>query len=411
MNAAAPRVAFFPDTYHEIDGVANTSRQFESFALRNGLPFLTVFGAEKDDIQVEGTVSRMACRRGRIGFPVDSKHSFDLTFWRHYNAVEAMVRKFEPDVLHITGPSDVGQLGALVAHKLRIPLAASWHTNLHEYAEQRAVAMLSWLPPRLRGSVGPKIREMSLRATLRFYKIARILFAPNAELIELLEKGTGKPCYPMERGVDTTLFSPQHRDRPNGPFVVGYVGRLTTEKNVRFLADLERALQQAGMVNFRFLIVGQGAEETWLKSTMQQADFTGVLKGEALARAYANMDVFVFPSRTDTYGNVVLEALASGVPAVVTESGGPRFIVRDGETGFVANDLQGFVGHVQTLAGQPERADRMRVAARAHALTTSWDSVFESVYARYVKALKDCAGGTKFVLRAEGELLPRTPKI
>ncbi len=158
----------------------------------------------------------------------------------------------------------------------------------------------------------------------------------------MIEKGAGKACYPMHRGVDTDLFNPRRRDRGDDTFVIGYVGRLTVEKNIRELVELERRLIQEGLSNFRFLIVGQGAEESWLRANMKKADFTGVLRGEELARAYANMDIFAFPSRTDTYGNVVLEALASGVPAVVTDSGGPRFIVRDGETGFVARDPQEF---------------------------------------------------------------------
>lgn len=391
MITPVPRVAFFPDTYHQIDGVANTSRQFEAFAIRNRLPFLTVFGGDENVMESDGTATRMSCRRGPIGFQLDSKHTFDLAFWRHCKSVEQVVRNFNPDILHITGPSDVGQLGPLIAHRLRIPLAASWHTNIHEYAEQRTVAMLPWLPSNFLKMLGPGIRQASLHATLRFYKIARMLFAPNPELIELLEKGTGKPCYPMPRGVDTALFSPQRRDRSDHMFVLGYVGRLTAEKNIRFLAELEQALQQAGNLNFRFLIVGQGAEAAWLKAKMWRADFPGVLRGEALARAYANMDAFVFPSRTDTYGNVVLEALASGVPAIVTNSGGPRFIVRPGETGFVANNLPEFVQHIQTLAGHPDKLDRMRAAARAHALTASWDNVFKSVYSRYSQCLRDCA--------------------
>jgi phosphatidylinositol alpha 1,6-mannosyltransferase len=101
---------------------------------------------------------------------------------------------------------------------------------------------------------------------------------------------------------------------------------------------------------------------------MRQAEFPGVLYGESFARAYANMDVFVFPSRTDTYGNVVLEALASGVPAIVTDSGGPRFIVRSGETGFVAKDLEDFVDRVMLLASQPGLRQRMRSSARDYGL-------------------------------------------
>jgi phosphatidylinositol alpha 1,6-mannosyltransferase len=391
------RVAFFPDTYDEIDGVANTSRQFEAFAKRRGWPFLVVHGGARDGIEPDGSVIRLIYRRGRIGFPVDKKHDFDLAFWRHYDAIKEAVRKFDPDILHITGPSDVGQLGALVAHRLQIPLAASWHTNLHEYAERRACSLLWSLPESWRERMGSEIRKACLTAILRFYRIAQILFAPNPELMNLLQKGTGKPCYPMERGVDTVLFNPERRDRSKGGFVIGYVGRLTVEKNIRFLAELERALKDAGLEDCRFLIVGQGAEDLWLKANMQNADFAGVLRGTELARAYANMDVFVFPSKTDTYGNVVLEALASGVPAVVSDCGGPQFVVSRGETGFVAKSQREFVDYVRILAGQKERLRLMQSAARSYALRASWDKVFDDVYAGYARGLRGFAAPGKNV--------------
>jgi phosphatidylinositol alpha 1,6-mannosyltransferase len=391
------RVAFFPDVYHEVDGVANTARQFEQFALRRQLPFLVVHGGAKNAREVNGTVIRMERCRGPIGFPLDKKHDFDLAFWRHYRTVENEVRKFEPDVLHITGPSDVGQVGALIAHRLRVPLAASWHTNVHQYAEQRAATLFPFFPLKVRQALGTGIRQGSLRATLRFYKIAQILFAPNQELIELLEGGTGKPCFPMHRGVDTTLFDPARRDRKDDLFVIGYVGRLTVEKNVRFFAVLERALLDSGLSNFRFLIVGQGAEELWLKAKLGHADFTGVLIGPALARAYANMDVFVFPSHTDTYGNVVLEASASGVPAIVTENGGPRFVVQAGTTGFVAHNVHEFVTHIQALASQPAQLKTMQISARSHAMNASWDAVFESVYSAYERRLRVLVDAGKVV--------------
>jgi len=401
----ALRVAFFPDTYDEIDGVANTSRQFESFALRRALPFLTVHGGTENQIQRLGSTLRVTRRRGRFGFAVDKKHDFDLAFWRHLHDVESMVREFDPDILHITGPSDVGQLGVAIAHRLRIPLAASWHTNVHEYAEQRARAMLFVLPKAVRDPMGAAIRHASLLATLRFYHIAQVLFAPNQELIDVIETGTGKPCYPMHRGVDTELFHPRRRDRADGRFVIGFVGRLTVEKNIHDFAELERRLIQSGLTNFRFLIVGQGAEEPWLRSNLQNADFTGVLRGEALASAYANMDVFAFPSRTDTYGNVVLEALASGVPAVVTDAGGPRFIVRPGETGFVERNIQGFCARIHDLVMRPAQRENMRAAARTQAMAASWDAVFESVYAGYEHGLREgAAAGKKIRMRSQAGL-------
>jgi phosphatidylinositol alpha 1,6-mannosyltransferase len=111
-----------------------------------------------------------------------------------------------------------------------------------------------------------------------------------------------------------------------------------------------------------------------------------VLRGEALSRAYANMDIFIFPSHTDTFGNVVLEALASGVPAVVTPDGGPRYIIRDGATGFVAEDNE-FSAAIARILASPALHEQMRTAARQHALTASWDSVFEKVYAAYEQVL------------------------
>jgi phosphatidylinositol alpha 1,6-mannosyltransferase len=111
------------------------------------------------------------------------------------------------------------------------------------------------------------------------------------------------------------------------------------------------------------------------------------LRGAALARAYANMDVLVFPSHTDTFGNVVLEALASGVPAVVTLDGGPKFIVRDGETGFVTDDDH-FADAVADLVHDRTRLKEMRLRAREYALGCSWDAVFDRVYADYETALQ-----------------------
>jgi phosphatidylinositol alpha 1,6-mannosyltransferase len=157
------------------------------------------------------------------------------------------------------------------------------------------------------------------------------------------------------------------------------------------LARVERELEAMCVGGVRFLIVGHGSEEDSLRRDLKEAEFAGVLRGAALARAYANMDVLVFPSHTDTFGNVVLEALASGVPAVVTRHGGPKFIVRDGETGFVTDDDR-FAEAVAALARDRVRLEDMRLRARGYALGCSWDSVFDRVYAGYQTALHSVQG-------------------
>jgi phosphatidylinositol alpha 1,6-mannosyltransferase len=388
VNDTPVRVAYFTDAYLEVDSVANTVRQFEAFARRHQVPFLILHGGyEREQVIREGAVTRVELPRSRFGFALDRKHEFDLAFLRHLSRAKEIIREFAPDVIHITGPSDVGILGVFVAHQLGIPLVASWHTNVHQYAEPRALPLLFFLPGAWRAKLGARIRELSFLATARFYKIPRVLMAPNRELIALLEKATGKPCLLMGRGVDTDLFHPRRRDRPGWPFAIGYVGRITVEKNVEALVEIERGLSAAGLTDYQLLIVGQGSSENYLRSHLKKSDLAGVLCGEELARAYANMDVFVFP-KTDTFGNVVLEALASGVPALVTDQGGPHFIVNPGKTGYVCKDNATFVQCIHRLHESSVELDAMRLRARKQAESASWDSIFAAVYRAYETALE-----------------------
>ena len=389
MTDTTIRVAYFSDTYLEIDGVANTARRYEEYVRRNNLPWLLLHGGyEKEKVVREGAFTRVELPRSRFGFALDRKHDFDLAFLRLHSRADELLREFAPDVLHITGPSDVGIMGAIIAHRLRIPLVASWHTNVHQYAERRALPLLFFLPPDTRGKVGSRIRELSFRLTARFYKIPRVLMAPNQELIQLLEAATRKPCFLMARGVDTQLFHPRLRDRDGWPFTIGYVGRITVEKNVEMLVEIERGLHAAGVTDCRFLVVGQGASEDYLRANLKNCVLTGVLSGEDLARAYANMDVFAFPSKTDTFGNVVLEALATGTPALVTNEGGPQFVVRPGETGFICRTAGEFVEYLLRLRSNPEELKTLRSNARRQAEAASWDTVFQAVYRAYEVALE-----------------------
>ncbi len=384
MNAGGgPRVAFFPDAYHEIDGVANTSRHFEAFAIERQLPFLIIHAGPRHETTTHGSVTRIQLKRSAATFPIDRGHRYDLLFQRYRARLMPIVRDFDPDVVQITGPTDVGTLGAMISHKLRVPLAATWQTNLPMYARSRILQAFSFLPKGISQWLAASAERGSAWAMTRFYKWPQLLFAPNPDLVDELETATGKPCYLMSHSVDTKIFNPGFRDREAGPFRIGYVGRLTPEKNVRWLAQLEERLIAKGYDDFEMVIVGDGAEGPWLRRNMQKASFTGVLTGKDLSRAFANMDVLAFPSRTETFGLVVLEAQASGVPAVVTSAGGPRFSVEPGETGFVVNNVEEFSDCVELLLTQPERLLLMRAAARESALSTSWTTIFESMYFAY----------------------------
>ena len=230
--------------------------------------------------------------------------------------------------------------------------------------------------------------ENSLRACLLFYNIPRVVLAPNQDLLQLLGRDTGKPAFLMSRGVDIDLFSPTKRSKSDAIVSVGYVGRLSPEKNVRLLPDIEQALAADAGPPVRFTIVGEGCEREWLHRNLRRATFTGVLRGEALASAYADMDVFAFPSETETFGNVVLEAMASGVPVVAMARGGPMSLAGSGPSPILARDPSEYVEAVRALVSDIARRRVMSDAGRARALQMSWDHIFDAVYRAYAEAVR-----------------------
>jgi phosphatidylinositol alpha 1,6-mannosyltransferase len=385
-----PRVAYFPDSFHEVNGVAHTSRNFVAYVERHELPFLCVrAGGRPQAFEESGELRTLELGRSRGSVRMEKDLDFDTLFWRHGGAIRRELERFRPDVIHITGPSELGMFGAYFAWEMGVPLAASWHTNVHEYAARRMGWLTGRMSERQGAGVERGVEAGVLWATSQFYKLAKVLFAPNEELCAMLERSTGRPCFLMQRGVDTTMFSPARRTQAESDrdVVLGYVGRLSIEKNVALLVRVERELEAVGLGGVRFLIVGHGSEEATLRRELKKVEFAGVLRGAQLGEAYANMDVLVFPSHTDTFGNVVLEALASGVPAVVTPDGGPKFIVRDGMTGFVTGD-DGFAAAVAGLVRDRVRLEEMRRGAREYALGCSWDAVFDRVYAGYGTAMR-----------------------
>jgi phosphatidylinositol alpha 1,6-mannosyltransferase len=380
---STPRVALFCETFHEINGVALTARQLVAFAQRKQLPFLSVRPGPKFAEFHDGPLSSIELPRSFASFGIERDLRYDLFFWRHLKSLRRALEKFQPDVIHITSPGEFGQLGAVLAHSLGVPLVASWHTNLHQYAGRRLEKFLCFLSSPVPRGAHDWAEHSSLRLLLRFYRIARVTLAPTPEQVRWLEQGTSKPSFLMPRGVDCEEFHPHFRSVNDGVLRLGFVGRVTPEKGVRLLADIERALVAAGHHDFSIVVVGDGSERDWLKTHMRHGDFRGVLRGKDLARAFADMDLFVFPSRTDTFGNVIQEAAASGVPAVVTCEGGPRNLVVPSITGYVAGTDQQFIALVVELAADRARLRAMGQAAREHVQGVSWDAAFEMTYAAY----------------------------
>ena len=141
-----PRVAYFPDSFHEVNGVAHTSRNFVAFAERHGLPFLCVRAGDRATaFEQTSELRTMELGRSKASVRMEKDLEFDALFWRHAGVIRRELERFKPDVIHITGPSELGIFGAYFAWKMGIPLAASWHTNVHEYGARR----VAWLTQRL----------------------------------------------------------------------------------------------------------------------------------------------------------------------------------------------------------------------------------------------------------------------
>lgn len=389
MLSNTPRVALFADTFHEVNGAANVIRRLTAFARENDFPFLSIRSGGETRFDRDGSVDVLELKRHKYSFPIDGELKFDPLLWRHKKFVWQRLTEFKPDVLHVTGLNDISQLGFYFAHFKNISTVASWHTNTHEYTARRMLCAMRWLPQRAQNLISKSVEGAIMCGIMKVHFLAQLQLAPNLELVEQLERRTRRPSFLMSRGVDTKFFSPEKRRRSSSDstFVIGYVGRLRPEKNVRFFGEIERALRASGIENYKFVFVGEGSEDEWLRKNLKNVELTGVLRGEALAQTYADMDLFAFPSRTDAFGNVVLEAMASGVPAVVMPDGGPKYLIEHGHSGYAATDEEDFLSGVVELAKHSTcRLREMKSSARQAALDRSWERVFEEVYKKYQMA-------------------------
>lgn len=395
-----PRVALFADTFHETNGAANVLRRLKAFASDTSRELLTVCAGNETKLDKDGPAWTLELRRSRVSFPIDGDLKYDPLLWRHWSRVKRVLADFRPNIIHITGLNDISQLGFYFAHFGQINAVASWHTNTHEYVGRRLASAMSWLPRPVVKTIATGAERLSFRGLMTANFIAQMQLAPNEDLVELLQKETKRPAALMSRGVDTELFNPSKRRREDiSDFVLGFVGRLRPEKNVRFLAKIDSQMKRAGLTGYKWLIVGEGGEDDWLRSNLSNAQLTGVLHGEELAMAYANMDLFVFPSKTDAFGNVVLEGMASGVPAVVMSDNGPKFLIKDSVDGFIASDDKNFIEIVTRFAAAVNVPPEISNAARTAAEARSWPTVFEQLYRDY----KTAAGFAKNV-RAQSKL-------
>ena len=280
-----------------------------------------------------------------------------------------VLRGFDPHVVHLASPALLGYGGLLAARRLGVPTVAVYQTDVAGFAASYGVPLAA-------RPVWAWMRQLHSRAD-------RTL-APSTAAIDDLEAHGVPRVHHWPRGVDITGFAPSHRDErlrrtwsPDGKPIVGFVGRLAPEKHLDRLAALARR------TDVQLVIVGDGIEKDRLQSALPSAIFTGALYGPQLATAYASMDVFVHPGEHETFCQAVQEALASGVPVVAPDAGGPRDLVVPFRTGLLnaperfESLLSESVDHL--LAQRPRYSE----AARRSVIGRTWPAICARLVEHY----------------------------
>jgi glycosyltransferase involved in cell wall biosynthesis len=377
------RVAVVTETYFpQVNGVSRTLGHLVRHLLEVGDAVLRIhpdYGEAVDGDQVH---------------PV---HSIALPFYKElhlplppFAGVHRAIDAFRPDLVHIATEATLGLSVLRYALKRRIPVVSSFHTNFDQYSTHYRVG---WA----KGTIWRYLRW--------FHNRTRETYVPSRTTIAELEARGFQRLALWQRGVDGQLFRPDRPGRAEvrralgfepGDVVIAYVSRIAAEKNVGYLAD---ALQRVGAARpgARFLFVGDGPARSELEQRMRpHARFAGYRVGEDLADHYAAADLFAFASLTETFGNVVLEAMASGLPVVAVRAGGVGETVQSGATGLLiepeAPPAQ-FAEAVGTLVDDPALRRRMADAARAYALSQSWDAIMAGLRRRYQAVIEE-AGRT-----------------
>jgi glycosyltransferase involved in cell wall biosynthesis len=371
------RVALFTGAYNHIaDGVSLTLNRLVEHLERQGVE-VRVFAPTVDDPPIDhaGTLVPVPS----VPLPGRSEYRFTLGITP---SVREAFEAFDPTLIHIATPDLLGRHALNLAQSSGTSVVASYHTHFSSYLKYYHLDLL----------------ESALWSYLRrFYEQCEHVYVPSTAIGESLQAhGITDGLRLWQRGVNTDRFSPRRRSaawrRAHGiddnEVVVSFVSRLVWEKGLDVYADVIRRLEQKG-VPHRSLVVGDGPARAELEQRLPNTTFTGFLEGDALATAYASSDVFLFPSDTETFGNVTLEAMASGLPAIGADAAGSRDLVDHETTGLLCRpgDTDAFVEAAQRLVLDTDRREAMSRAAHERAQSFTWPTILERMNQYYDEAL------------------------
>ena len=289
---------------------------------------------------------------------------------------------FKPNLVHVSAPELLGHRAVSWARRHDIPVVASVHTRFDTYPRYYGIGFLE---------------PVVIWGLTRFYNRADMALTTGQSMTDLLQGwGVTTPIRTWSRGVNHARFNPARRDLgwrrmlgiADDEIAVGFLGRLVLEKGLGVFADVIAALERRG-IKHKVLVVGEGPAREWFAERVPDAVFAGFQSGDNLGRAVASMDVFFNPSVTETFGNVTLEAMASGVPVAAARATGAVDLVVEGETGFLIDplDVEGYAAAIARIVTEPGLRDRLGAAGHAKAERYVWEDINETALDAYLETM------------------------
>src|SRR5205809_2192479 len=364
--------AWFTDTLDAGNGVATTIRKMTAAGAAAGKQLIVV--VSRGELQTDDVPIKNFKPIGEFELPEYELQK--LSFPPILQILDYVQREKFTEII-ISTPGPVGLTGLLAAKMLNLQTSGIYHTDFPQYI--RILTEDSFL------------ESVAWRYMHWFYGQLDVVFVNSEEYRQSwIKRGfdAGKlKIFP--RGLDTELFTPARRDpafwekftAANGQIRLLYVGRISREKDLDILAGAYRRLRNDGLP-VQLFVVGHGPYSEAFAESLPEAFFTGYLRGNELAMAYASADIFVFPSTTDTFGNVIIEAQASGVPVVVSDSGGPKELVEDKANGLItkSHDVDDFTRAIRALVTDSALRERMGKPARTSVIARSWPGAFRKFW-------------------------------
>lgn len=373
------KIAIFSDTYFpQVNGVAQSLKRLTDHLEKRKIQY-EIFAPEINDAPSYPNINQF------FSLPF-LLYPECRTVIANPKKIKAKLQQFQPDIIHIATPYMMGLYGLFSAKSLNIPVVSSYHTHFDQYLEYYKAP---WLLPLL------------WKYLRWFHDATERTFVPTMETKKKLEDLGFQSLRIWTRGVDSSKFHPffdtkkvRRKYNITQKYVLTYVGRFAPEKDLKTLNNIMEYLPSSYKENIHWLLVGDGPNFPEWKKKMCNLDnitLTGYLKGEDLAEIYACADLFIFPSSTETFGNVVLESFASGTPAIVANEGGVKEIVQHNITGMICQkkNEHEFIGSIMELLRKEDIRNTMGKAARDYALKQSWESILDGLIEEYRNVLQE----------------------